>query len=210
MILATAAATYMLGLRHGSDPDHVSAIDTLTRSSVRRAPRLSGIVGGLFALGHIASVFSIALLVHYLTSLFAGRGTLIETIGTRISILVLLALAALNLSQMSRTGTASGWRARLLPRRVREAGCAWLAFPVGVLFGLGFETPSQLSALALSTSAQNGVAGAMIVACAFRAVMISTDLLDSLLVSRLIVSSYSRIALMRAWCKDSQTGTWIN
>src|ERR1700758_3494994 len=102
MMFTSAFTVYALGLRHGADPDHLAAIDNLTRNSLRRAPRLSRFIGTLFAGGHTIMVLSIAALAGYLGTRFALHGNTIETIGTWISIVVLLALAAINLRQLSR------------------------------------------------------------------------------------------------------------
>ena len=93
MIGAGAFAVFALGLRHGADPDHLAAIDNLTRNSFDERPWLSRFCGTMFAGGHSVMVLSIAGLVGFLGARFAGHGALIETIGTWISIVVLVAIA---------------------------------------------------------------------------------------------------------------------
>ena len=86
MIGFGAFAVFALGLRHGADPDHIAAIDNLTRNSFEKRPFLSRFVGTLFAGGHTIMVLAIAALVGYLGTTFAPHGALIEAIGTWISI----------------------------------------------------------------------------------------------------------------------------
>src|SRR5471032_2416426 len=84
---ASAFTVFALGLRHGADPDHLAAIDNLTRNGVSAGRRLSKFFGTLFAGGHSIMVLSIAALAGLLGSRIAVKGELIETIGTWVSIL---------------------------------------------------------------------------------------------------------------------------
>jgi high-affinity nickel-transport protein len=202
MMLSSAFTVYALGLRHGADPDHLAAIDNLTRNSFRRSPRWSRFVGALFAGGHSVMVLAIAALVGYLGSRFATHGVLIETIGTWLSIVVLLLMAALNLRQLAsgQNDFVFGLKTRMLPSALRNGNSPWLAIPVGLLFGFGFETSSQIATYALAFSADAGVVGALIVGGTFCAGMICTDTLDSLFVYRIVgYRSRSLPGIMRVW-----------
>ncbi|MBV9438688.1 MAG: hypothetical protein JOZ24_01715, partial [Candidatus Eremiobacteraeota bacterium] len=196
MILAQVAAVFVLGLRHGADPDHLAAIDNVTRSAYERTPRLSRFVGTFFAGGHTVMVLAISALVGILGARFAAHGAVIERIGTWISIAVLVIVAALNLRGLYLGGSApAGARARFLPRALREGSNALLAIPIGLLFGFGFETSSQIVAYGLAFGSGSGLHGALVVGAAFSLGMICTDTLDSLLVHRLI--SYRSAELPR-------------
>ncbi|MBV8149357.1 MAG: DUF4331 family protein [Candidatus Eremiobacteraeota bacterium] len=202
MMLASAFTVYALGLRHGADPDHLAAIDALTRNAAARSPRLSRFVGAFFAGGHTVMVIAIAALVGLLGTRFAAHGSRIELTGTWISVGILMLLAALNIRQLLRgeTDRVAGARLRLLPRALRESGNPWLAGLVGLLFGFGFETSSQIGAYAAAFSAHAGVAGAVVVGAMFCLGMITTDLLDSALVQRLVTYRSERLpAMMRLW-----------
>jgi len=202
MIVTASLAVYALGLRHGADPDHLAAIDNMTRNSIDRAPRLSRFVGALFAMGHAVMVIAIAVLVGMLGARFAANGSLIEQIGSWISVVVLVALAAVNIRQLIRgdSDRVVGVKMRFLPRALRESTSPWLAVPVGLLFGFGFETSSQVAAYATAFGAGAGVMGAFIVGVTFCLGMICTDTLDSLLVHRLVAFRAARILpVMRVW-----------
>lgn len=199
MILASIATVFVLGVRHGADPDHLAAIDNLTRNSIERQPLLSRFVGTLFAGGHSVMVLSIAALVGLLGTRFAAYGSTIERIGTWLSILVLIAIALLNLQQL-RSGSAAGVRTKLLPKRLREATSALAAIPVGLLFGLGFETSSQIATYAVAFTADAGLVGAVLVGATFCIGMIASDTLDSVLVYRLIGRrGLHGAVLLRTW-----------
>lgn len=202
MILTNAFTVFALGLRHGADPDHLAAIDNLTRNSIQRRPLLSRFIGTLFAGGHTIMVLSIAALVGYLGSRFAAQHDRIETIGTWISIVVLLALAAVNLRQLAANTTdrVAGAKTRLLPAFLRNGSSPWLAVPVGLLFGFGFETASQIAAYAVAFGADAGVAGSLVVGSMFCVGMVCTDTLDSVMIHRLVTYRAGRLPhVMRVW-----------
>ena len=201
MLVGGAVTVFVLGLRHGADPDHLAAIDNVTRNSYQRSPRLSRFVGTLFAGGHTVMVMAISILVGLLGQRFSAHAETIERVGTYLSIAVLVALAAVNIRTLRRGGTAlTGIKTRLLPKRLREGTSALLAIPIGLLFGFGFETSSQIATYAVAFSSTAGLVGAVIVGAMFCLGMIVTDTLDSVLVHRLV--SYRRTALprvMRTW-----------
>ncbi|MGZ3547341.1 MAG: HoxN/HupN/NixA family nickel/cobalt transporter [Vulcanimicrobiaceae bacterium] len=201
MIVGSAFAVFALGLRHGADPDHLAAIDNLTRRSAASQPRLSRFAGTLFASGHTVMVLAIAAVVGYLGTRFSAHASLIETIGTWLSIVVLSALGTLNAVQLARNETqVAGLRTRLFSPLLRNGTGAWLAVPIGLLFGFGFETSSQIAAYALALGTQAGVSGALIVGAAFCLGMICTDTLDSLLVHRLLTYRSDRLpGVTRLW-----------
>jgi high-affinity nickel-transport protein len=201
VIGAGAFTVFVLGMRHGADPDHLAAIDNVTRNAYTKTPLLSRFVGTLFAGGHTVMVLAISALIGLLGARFAAHGEAIERIGAWVSIAVLLAIAALNLRAL-RTGSlrVAGAKTRLLPRRLREGSSALLAIPIGLLFGFGFETSSQLATYAVVFGADAGLGGALFVGAMFSAGMICTDTLDSVLVHRLISYRSDRLpALMRVW-----------
>lgn len=202
MISTVAYTVFALGLRHGADPDHLAAIDNMTRNSAARRPVLSRLVGTLFAGGHTVMVLSIAALVGYLGARFAAHAAAIETAGTLISVIVLLVIAAINLSQLRRgeTDRMAGVKTRLLPPILRNATSPWVAVPVGLLFGFGFETSSQVAAYAVAFGADAGVSGALFVGSMFCIGMVCTDTLDSLFIHRLITYRQGQLPrIMRIW-----------
>jgi high-affinity nickel-transport protein len=201
VIAASAFTVFALGLRHGADPDHLAAIDNVTRNAYSRTPRLSRFVGTFFAGGHSVMVLAISVLVGWLGTRFGAYGAAIETAGTWISIVVLFAIAAVNVRALRNGGDrVAGVKTRLLPRALREGGSALLAVPIGLLFGFGFETSSQLATYAVVFAADAGVLGAAAVGAMFCAGMICTDTLDSLLVHRLVAHRSAALpAVMRVW-----------
>jgi high-affinity nickel-transport protein len=202
VIFAGAFTVFTLGLRHGADPDHLAAIDNLTRNSITRRPFFSRFIGTIFAGGHTIMVLAIAALVGYLGSRFAAQSHRIETIGTWISIIVLLCIAALNLRQLTagQTDRIAGVKTRFLPACVLNGSSPWLAFPIGFLFGFGFETSSQIAAYAVAFGADAGVMGAILVGSMFCVGMMCTDTLDSVLVHRLVTYRAGRLPrVMRVW-----------
>ena len=202
MIFSSAFTVYTLGLRHGADPDHLAAIDNMTRNSIDRAPKLSRLIGTLFAGGHTIMVLAIAALVGYLGTRFAVHGQLVETIGTWISIVVLLGIAALNVRQLRRgqNDRLFGLKSQMLPAALRNATTPWVAVPIGLLFGFGFETSSQVATYAVAFGADAGVLGALMVGSMFCAGMVCTDTLDSLFIHRVVSYRSGNLPrVMRVW-----------
>lgn len=202
MIGLSALTVFVFGLRHGADPDHLAAIDNVTRNSYVKTPLLSRFVGTMFAGGHSIMVLSLSALVGLLGPRFAAHGAAIETIGTWISIVVLIAIAAMNLRQL-RNGDLThiaGAKTRLLPRALREGNSALLAIPIGLLFGFGFETSSQVAAYAVAFGANAGLWGSIVIGLMFCLGMVVSDTLDSVVVHRLIAFRSARLPqIMRVW-----------
>jgi high-affinity nickel-transport protein len=144
-----------LGLRHGVDPDHLAAIDALSRL---RPSRWNGV---LFALGHGALVTLLAIGVGRLLALSVGP----------YAPWLLILLGAVNLWRL-RTPTAHHHRSFF---RIAQTSPLLL----GILFGAGFETASQLSALVLAADINPWVLGV-----AFSAGMMLVDGTDGYLASR--------------------------
>jgi high-affinity nickel-transport protein len=202
MIGLSAFTVFALGLRHGADPDHLAAIDNVTRNAYGKTPFLSRFVGTLFAGGHSIMVLALSALVGLLGARFSSHGQLIETVGTWVSIVVLVGIAILNLRQLASGDSArlSGAKTRLLPRALRDGTNALLAIPIGLLFGFGFETSSQVATYAVAFGANAGIWGAVVVGAMFCLGMIVTDTIDSIVVHRLISFRSDRLPrLMRVW-----------
>jgi high-affinity nickel-transport protein len=144
-----------LGLRHGVDPDHLAAIDGLSRL---RPSRWNGV---LFAIGH-------GILV---TLLAVGVGGLLARTVGRFAPWLLILLGAINLWRLRKPVTH---RHRGFSRIVRSSPLL-----LGILFGAGFETASQLSALVLAADMDPWVLGLV-----FSAGMMLVDGTDGYLASR--------------------------
>ena len=202
MIGLSAFTVFALGLRHGADPDHLAAIDNVTRNAYVRTPLLSRFVGTMFAAGHSIMVLALSALAGLLGARFSAHGQAIELVGTWVSIAILLLIAVLNIRQLGGGGSThvAGAKTRLLPRALREGSNALLAIPIGLLFGFGFETSSQVATYAVAFGADAGMWGAVIVGAMFCFGMIVTDTLDSVVVHRLISFRSDRLPkIMRVW-----------
>jgi nickel/cobalt transporter (NiCoT) family protein len=199
---AIGFSVFVLGLRHGADPDHLAAIDNLTRNGLKVSSRLARFAGTLFAGGHSIMVLAIAGLAGLLGVKIAVHRDLLETVGTWVSIFVLFGLGAFNIGQLIRgaSGSVIGFKAAALPTALRRATTPLAAIPIGVLFGLGFDTSSQIAAYSLAFSNGCGLAAGLAVGCIFSLGMAVTDTLDSMLVHHLCTRQPSeRARAMRAW-----------
>ncbi len=170
-----ALTAYALGMRHAFDADHLAAIDNATRQLIA-AHRPSQPTGFFFSLGHSTVVLvaggGLALAAHHyahtasaLTVLFSSHGSLV---GTSISIAFLLLLGSMNagvlrgllrarkkravLGDTTPPGT-SGPMFRIFRRLFSSLSHAWNLYPIGVLFGLGFDTTTEVLLLASAAGA---------------------------------------------------------
>ena len=175
LLLGTALLAYGFGLRHAVDADHIAAIDAVTRKLMQTGKRPLG-VGLAFSLGHstivIAATIGIAWTAHSLHGRFETFKEVGGTVGTLVSATFLLVLAAVNLvilrdvwrryRHVQRNGelpaqaadaiAPAGLLSRALRPLFRLVTKSWHMYPVGVLFGLGFDTATEIGLLAIAAS----------------------------------------------------------
>src|SRR5215831_4741007 len=177
-LLAFALAAYLLGLRHAVDADHIAAIDNVTRKLMQEDKRPVG-VGFFFSLGHSTVVVLIAILVGLgAKAISAGindEHSALETtaglVGASVSAFFLLAMAIINLvilvqivrafHQVTRGGvydaekidgylTQRGFFARIFRGLFTTIDASWKMYPIGFLFGLGFDTATEIGLFVLA------------------------------------------------------------
>ncbi len=174
VLIGTAFLAYTLGLRHAVDADHIAAIDNVTRKMMQEGKRPVA-VGFCFALGHSSVVAlasaAIALAAAGLQDRFESYRAVGELVGTLVSVLFLFIVAAANfvvLLSVYRTfrsvrrgaGYAEEDLDHLLAQRgllgrvfrpmFRLVSRSWHMYPLGVLFGLGFDTATEIALLGIA------------------------------------------------------------
>ena len=206
------ALAYTLGLRHAFDADHIAAVDDTTRYLLQKGRRPLA-VGFFFSLGHSSVVFVFVTAIAITAAkaqgfqdAFSGTGAII---GTLVSGVFLYLIAALNLAVL--TGIMRVWRQAkrgefsvdeldsLLAKRGlmnrlfrgrynRFIDHSWQMYPVGVLFGLGFDTATQVGLIAVAgTTAIAGALPALAIIALpliFAAGMTFMDTLDGVFMSK--------------------------
>lgn len=207
---------FVFGLRHAVDADHIAAIDNTTRKLMNDGNRPLG-VGFFFSLGHSTVVFILALGLAAATHTF---GTFLHRVdatagllGTLVSAIFLYLIALLNLvilrdiyhvfQELRRSGFTQekreemealllkrGLMNRVLGRAYRAIRSSWQMYPIGFLFGLGFDTPSEVTlfGMAVFASGKNvPLASILVLPLIFSTGMILVDTLDGVLMQ----SAYS-------------------
>src|SRR3979409_996123 len=191
-ILALGGLAYTFGLRHAFDADHISAIDNTTRKLLQDGHKPVG-VGFFFSLGHSSVVVLIAaalgLTVKWIVDGVAGNGGELRIVGGLVAGLVsggfLLLIGLMNpviltdglcVYRRMKGGeydryslehelTAGGLMTRIFGRLFRVIDHSWQMYLVGFLFGLGFDTASEVAFLAISAgAAANGLPFAVVIA----------------------------------------------
>jgi nickel/cobalt transporter (NiCoT) family protein len=183
--IGVGITAYTLGLRHAFDADHIAAIDNTTRKLMSDGRRPLG-VGFFFSLGHSTVVFGLALLLSIGVKAVIGpleqdssalhRYT--GLIGTSVSGVFLYLIAVINIvilvgilrvfgrmrdgdydeAALEEQLNNRGLMNRLFGRFTKSISRSWHAYPLGVLFGLGFDTATEIALLVLAgTSAVAGL-----------------------------------------------------
>ncbi|MGI4943820.1 MAG: HoxN/HupN/NixA family nickel/cobalt transporter, partial [Janthinobacterium lividum] len=208
LFLGTALLAYGFGLRHAVDADHIAAIDNVTRKLMGAGKRPVS-VGFFFALGHSSVVILAAAGIAATATVLSGRFEQFRSIGgvigTAVSASFLFAIATVNLVVLR-----SVWRtwchvqaggsyveedfdillndrgllARLFRPLFRLVTQSWHMFPLGFLFGLGFDTATEIGLLGISaTQAAQGISiwSIMVFPALFTAGMSLIDTTDGVL-----------------------------
>jgi nickel/cobalt transporter (NiCoT) family protein len=175
-LLGTAFLAYMFGLRHAFDADHIAAIDNVVRKLMQegKAPYS---VGFFFSLGHstivVLASIAIAATAAALQSKHDAFHDLGGMIGTVVSALFLLAIGVANLfilrgiwsvfarvrrgepivnEDLNALLAGRGFIARIFRPLFRVVSRSWHMYPIGFLFGLGFDTATEIGLLGISAA----------------------------------------------------------
>jgi high-affinity nickel-transport protein len=181
--VGTGALAYTLGMRHAFDADHIAAIDNTTRKLVGEGKRPLS-TGFFFSLGHSSVVFVLSVLLNFgirgldeqVKSSSSQLQQTTNVVGTMVSGVFLFLIAALNIvvlmsmlkvfrqmrageydddaleAQLAKRGLMN----RILGRFARRVDEPWKMYPIGFLFGLGFDTATEVGLLVLAGTAVVG------------------------------------------------------
>lgn len=175
----TAALAYTLGMRHAFDADHISAIDNTTRKLMSEGKRPLA-VGFFFSLGHSSVVAFLAILLNFgikaVGSQLKDDNSALHhytgLIGTTVSGTFLMLIAILNLmilvsivgvfiqmrkgayneEELEKHLNSRGLLMRFFGPIARRIDASWKMYPLGILFGLGFDTATEIGLLVLAGS----------------------------------------------------------
>jgi high-affinity nickel-transport protein len=190
-LAVTIPAMFLIGMRHALEVDHITAIDNLVR--LHNASKKARWVGTGFSCGHVISVLGEMLMIIYLVGGVTGTNVgAFSFWGGVIGAIALATIGVINiysLKKWRRTGSAI--LASKVLSRTHMMGPFFSALITGMVFGLGFDTATQISAIILGAiaSAALGVQIALVLAAVFAMGMIPVDTLDSVILS----SVFSRI-----------------
>ena len=210
-LVGLGLVAYMFGLRHAFDADHIAAIDDTVRYMLQKGRRPLG-VGFFFSLGHSTIVFALAIAITLAAAAVkqdlpelkniggvigaSVSGTFLWLIGI-LNLLVLLDI--LGVWKKAKAGTHDhrhleelllrrGLLNRLFGGRLQKMlSHSWQMYPLGLLFGLGFDTASEVGLLAMTAGASAGNLPVPAVLCLpilFAAGMTLMDTTDGVLMSK--------------------------
>jgi high-affinity nickel-transport protein len=205
VLLGSALLAYSFGLRHAVDADHIAAIDNVTRKLMQEKKR-PVTVGFFFSLGHSTVVVLASIAIAFVASAMQGKFDHFKAMGgilsTLVSALFLFAIALMNLIILRSIYRAwrkvinggsyvdddfdmlladRGFLARIFRPMFRIISRSWHMYPLGFLFGLGFDTATEIGLLGMSASqASQGLSpwAIMVFPILFGAGMSLVDTLD--------------------------------
>ena len=206
--LGTAFLAYTFGLRHAVDADHIAAIDNVTRKLMQEGKRPAA-AGFFFSLGHSTVVWLGTIAIALATAAFKDKIDAFKSIGgvagTLVSASFLFAIAIMNIFVLAavyktfrhvKAGGAyadedlnmllsgGGFFARMFRPLFRAISKSWHMYPLGLLFGLGFDTATEIGLLGLSAAgASQGMSlwSILVFPALFTAGMSLVDTTDSVL-----------------------------
>jgi high-affinity nickel-transport protein len=210
-LIGLGLAAYMFGLRHAFDADHIAAVDDTVRYLLQKGKKPLG-VGFFFSLGHSTVVLLLAVAIAFSATAvkdhLPGLKDIGALVGAGVSGLFLWIIGVLNLLvlldilkvwQQAKTGTHShahleqllaqrGLLNRLFGGRLQKLmNASWQMYPLGVLFGLGFDTASEVGLLAMTAGASAGdlpIGAVLSLPILFAAGMTVMDTTDGVLMSK--------------------------
>jgi high-affinity nickel-transport protein len=208
LLMGTSFLAYSFGLRHAVDADHIAAIDNVTRKLMQEGKKPVA-VGFMFSLGHSTVVFLACVAIAATAAAFRDQIDSVREIGgligTLVSAFFLLIIAAINLvvlrsvyktfrrvcrgepyveEDFNMLLADRGFLARIFRPMFRIITRSWHMYPLGVLFGLGFDTATEIALLGLSaTEATRGLSiwSILIFPALFTAGMALIDTTDGIL-----------------------------
>src|SRR5579884_329077 len=207
-LLGVALVAYTFGLRHSVDADHISAIDNVTRKLMQENKRPVA-VGFFFSLGHSTIVVALTIAIAIAAAFVQGSIPALKQagglIGTSVSAVFLYVIAIINLlvlweifQAFRKVRRGEEYNDQTLDEFLNQRGLmgrffrpllkvidkSWKMYPVGVLFGLGFDTATEVGLLAIAAAeASKGlpIAYILIFPGLFMAGMTFMDTTDSIL-----------------------------
>jgi nickel/cobalt transporter (NiCoT) family protein len=175
-----AITAYVLGLRHGFDADHIAAIDNTTRKLLNDGKRPLT-VGTWFSLGHSTIVFGLILALvvalDYISRVTSALSSVGAVVGTLISGIFLFIIGLVNViivvdvyrifkglrdrqldqKALDEQMDKRGFLYRYFGKLFKVVNEPWQIYPIGVLFGLGFDTATEVFVIAIAVNlSQNG------------------------------------------------------
>jgi high-affinity nickel-transport protein len=211
-LIGLGFVAYMFGLRHAFDADHIAAIDDTLRYMLQKDKQPLG-VGFFFSLGHSTIVFVLAIAIALAATAVERKLPQLQNLGGVIGVSVsglflwligilnlLVLLDTLKIWQQAKKGTnhshahleallaQHGLLNRLFRGRLQKLmNHSWQMYPLGLLFGLGFDTASEVGLLALTAGASTGnlpVPAVLSLPILFAAGMTLMDTTDGVLMSK--------------------------
>ncbi|MGY4385773.1 high-affinity nickel-transport protein [Pedobacter sp. UYP24] len=189
--LESTVLLFVLGLRHGLDPDHIALIDNITLKCVEEKRSYSRWVGSFFALGHGLTVTLISVLISSFSIQLNGAKSFF-TYTEWLPTLLLIVVGCANLHQLlKRPNEVPASRLALIPKSWNIQSKPIFIVFVGMVFAMVFDTTTQAAAWGYAASSPLNLTGAFILGAIFTMGMLLSDTIDSSLLNALLKKGLS-------------------
>lgn len=202
VLLSLGSLAFFFGIKHALDADHIAAIDNTTRKIMNDGKKPVG-VGFFFSVGHSVSIFGLTIITiligKFVVKAYPELGNLGNIIGTGVSALFLYLIAFMNVvilisiikivrdfnnKKIEKELLKRGFMFRYFNGIMKLITSSWQMFFVGILFGIGFDTASEVAILSMSAifaSAGRPLIDVMILPLVFSSGMILLDSTDGVI-----------------------------
>ncbi|MFK7049746.1 MULTISPECIES: NAD+ synthetase [Flavobacterium] len=185
--LSALLILFILGLRHGLDPDHITVIDNYTYRLHEKNDTWSKWVGTLFTLGHGVMVTLIALVLSYLKNNFEVP-IWVDSLLNWLPMFLLFTMGIRNIITLLQSETTYSLNIKkyLIPKFLDKSIHPITVFITGVIFGFIFDTSSQIAAFGLAVSGTHHWLFSVVGGVVFSIGLMFTGTIDSYLLSKLL------------------------
>ncbi len=197
---------FLMGLRHGLDPDHIAIIDSMGIRLSQNKNKIAPWVGTFFALGHGFLITLISVLLCSGNNYFKFSESSFTWIEW-LPITLLFTIGCINLNALLKNGIYKpvGWRVKIIPKRLLESSNPLSFILVGILFALVFDTATQAAVWGYAASSSGSILSAVLIGAVFTAGMVITDTIDS----RLLYQIYKNASTDSALWQYRRTLGWL-
>lgn len=197
MELSGIMLMFLLGLRHGFDPDHIAIIDAMSVRLSDSHKKLAQWTGTLFAIGHGSVVTAIAVMISFYSHSWNFSNDIWKILDWLPGlILIIVGLMNLKILLKGNDYRPKGVKFMFIPKGLKNSSSPFAVVLIGILFAMVFDTNTQAAAWAYTASSELSILSALVLGLSFSAGMILTDTMDSRIMFHLMNRSIGKSSVI--------------